>query len=141
MNENQLLKAIIMIVKTIDEVIDSDHEVTAGNGNWVSRRLLLNEDGMGFSLHETIIKADTETMIQYKNHLEAVYCIEGEGEIETIMDGEVYAIKPGTLYALDEHDKHYLRAYGEDLRLLCVFNPALTGDETHDSEGSYPPPK
>jgi len=141
MNGNQSLKVLIMIVRTIDEVLGSDREVTAINGNWVSRRLLLDEDAMGFSFHETIIKADTETMIQYKNHLEAVYCVEGEGEIETIVDGKVYSIKPGTMYALNKHDKHYLRAYGEDLRLLCVFNPALTGDETHDREGSYPPKK
>ena len=93
---------------------------------------------MGFSFHETIIYAGTETMIWYKNHLEAVYCVEGEGELETIIDGKVYSIKPGTMYALNKHDKHYLRAFEEDLRLLCVFNPALTGDEIHDKEGSYP---
>jgi L-ectoine synthase len=130
-----------MIVKTIDEILDSDREVTAPNGNWVSRRLLLDNDGMGFSFHETIIKAGTETLIQYKNHLEAVYCVEGEGEIETTVDGKVYPIKPGSMYALNNHDKHYLRAFKEDLRLLCVFNPPLTGDETHDEYGSYPLPK
>ena len=25
-----------------------------------------------------------------------------------------------------------------DLRLVCVFTPALTGNETHDIDGSYP---
>jgi hypothetical protein len=29
----------------------------------------------------------------------------------------------------------------EDLRLVCVFNPALTGTETHDETGSFPPPE
>jgi hypothetical protein len=27
----------------------------------------------------------------------------------------------------------------EALRLVCVFNPALTGGEIHDADGSYLP--
>ncbi len=127
-----------MIVRKIDDIIDTEREVYAPNGNWVSRRLLLKEDNMGFSFHETVIFKGTETRIWYKNHVEAVYCVEGEGEVETIRDGKVYPIRPGTLYALDKHDQHYLRARGSDLRLLCVFNPPLVGDEVHDEEGSYP---
>jgi L-ectoine synthase len=39
---------------------------------------------------------------------------------------------PGTLYALDQHDAHFLVASPhEDLRLVCVFSPALNGDEVH----------
>jgi L-ectoine synthase len=128
-----------MIVRTINDIKGSKREVIAPNGNWASRRLLLKDDNMGFSFHETIIFAGTETTIWYKNHLEAVYCVEGEGEVETINDGKIYPILPGTMYALDKHDKHYLRALNNDLRLICVFNPALVGNEVHDEEGSYPP--
>lgn len=126
-----------MIVRKMDDIIGTNHEVHAPNGNWVSRRILLKEDNMGFSFHETVIYKGTETRIWYKNHLEAVFCVDGEGELETIPEGKVYSIKPGTLYALDKHDQHYLRAYESDLRLLCVFNPPLAGDEVHDSDGSY----
>jgi L-ectoine synthase len=126
-----------MIVRTRDEVEGSSREVFAENGNWVSKRFLREEDNMGFSLNETIIYANTETLIWYKNHLEAVYCVDGEGEIETTEDGTVYPIKPGTMYALNKNDRHYLRAYNQDLRLLCVFNPPLVGDEVHDEDGSY----
>lgn len=131
-------KVSIMIVKTIKDIEGTSREVFAHNGNWVSKRLLLKEDKMGFSLHETIIKAGTETLIWYKNHLEAVYCVEGEGEIETTREGEIYTIKPGTMYALDKNDRHYLRAFKNDLKLLCVFNPPLEGGEVHDEDGSYP---
>lgn len=127
-----------MIMRKVDDIIGTEEEVFAPNGNWVSRRLLLKEDNLGFSFHETLIFKDTQTRIWYKNHLEAVYCVEGEGEVETIEDGKVYPIYPGTLYALDKHDQHYLRATKSDLRLLCVFNPPLVGDEVHDREGSYP---
>lgn len=126
-----------MIVRTLDEIKETEREVFAENNNWVSRRLLLKKDGMGFSLNETIIFANTETEICYKNHLEAVYCIEGEGEIETINDSKVYPVKPGTVYALNEHDRHYLRAFDKDMKLVCVFNPPLSGGEVHQKDGSY----
>jgi L-ectoine synthase len=67
----------------------------------------------------------------YRNHLEACYCIAGCG---TVVDsaGSEYVIKPGTMYALDKNDPHFLVASPvEDMRLVCVFNPALEGTEVH----------
>lgn len=127
-----------MFVRKIDDIKGTDREVFAENKNWVSRRLLLKKDGMGFSFHETIIFAGTETHIWYKSHLEAVFCISGDGEVETLSDGKVYHITPGTMYALNDHDEHYLRAK-EDMRLMCVFNPPVTGREVHQPDGSYLP--
>ena len=126
-----------MKVVTRENIIGSDKEAHAENGNWTSRRFLLKNDDMGFSMHETIIYAGTETRIHYKNHLEAVYCVGGEGEIEDIKTGKVYSINDGTLYALDEHDEHYLRA-SSDMTMICVFNPPLVGNEVHDDSGAYP---
>jgi len=126
-----------MIIKNLKEVIGTENDV--GAENWQSRRLLLKKDGMGFSLHDTIIWAGTETPIWYKHHLEAVYCIEGEGEIELTGEDLVYPIKPGTVYALNGHEKHCLLAKS-NMRLVCVFNPPLTGREIHDEDGSYPLP-
>jgi L-ectoine synthase len=60
----------------------------------------------------------------------------GEGEIETCDDGKVYQIRPGTLYILDKHDKHLLRAT-KDMQMACVFNPPLNGKEVHDENGVY----
>ncbi len=126
-----------MIVKKLKDLEGTEHEVDGGN--WVSRRLILADDRMGCSVHDTIIKAGTETHIHYKNHLEVVYCIDGAGEVETITDGKVYPLEAGTLYALDQHDEHLLRANrGVDMRMVCVFNPPLTGREVHDESGVYP---
>jgi L-ectoine synthase len=124
-----------MIVRRIQDIEGSAQDVVTAN--WASRRLLLRRDGMGFSLHETTVFPGTETYIYYRNHLEAVYCVEGEGEIEDIATGEIHPISPGMMYALDRHDKHYLRARSR-MRLVCVFNPPLTGREVHDEEGTYP---
>ncbi|WP_106767579.1 ectoine synthase [Paenibacillus faecalis] len=123
-----------MIVKHLEDIIDTKDDIDTKT--WNSRRLLLAKDGMGFSLHDTLIKAGTQTLIWYKNHVEAVYCIEGEGEIE-VVGGETYPIRPGMMYALDGHEKHYLRARSQ-MRMVCVFNPPLTGAEVHDEEGTYP---
>lgn len=124
-----------MIVRTLEEARNSDRLVTAAN--WDSTRLLLQDDNMGFSFHITRIFAGTETPIHYQNHLEAVYCISGEGEVETVADGKVYPIRPGTIYILDQHDKHLLRGKTE-MTLACVFNPPLKGQEVHDETGAYP---
>jgi L-ectoine synthase len=126
-----------MIVRRLREIVGSERDVAAENGHWVSRRFLLRGDEMGFSLHETTVFAGTETYIHYKNHLEAVYCVGGEGEIEDLETGEVHQISDGTMYGLNRHERHHLRAR-TDMRMVCVFNPALTGAEVHDREGAYP---
>src|SRR5699024_9946038 len=126
---------IEMIVKSLDEIIGTEDE-TSGE-TWSSRRFLYKKDNVGFSMNDTIIKAGTESYFWYKNHIEAVYCVGGEGEIEDIATGEVHPIKDGTIYVLNDHDKHYLRAKTE-MRMVCVFNPPLVGKETHDEEGVYP---
>ncbi|MGN7612321.1 ectoine synthase [Magnetococcales bacterium HHB-1] len=126
-----------MIVRHLDKIVGSAREVHAETGTWVSRRLLLRDDNMGFSLHDTTIFAGTETRIWYKHHLEAVYCVAGEGEIEEVETGIIHPISEGAIYALDKHECHNLRAH-TDMRMICVFNPALTGREDHDADGVYP---
>ncbi len=124
-----------MIVRTLDECEKSERRIVSKT--WESTRMLLKDDNMGYSFHITTIYAGTETHIWYQNHFESVYCISGEGEIETLADGKIYPIKPGTLYNLDQHDEHLLRA-DKELKLACVFNPPLNGKEVHDENGVYP---
>ena len=126
-----------MIVRTLAEAQASGRRIVSPDNNWESTRMLLKNDNMGFSFHITTIYAGTETHIWYKNHLETVYCISGEGEVETVADGKVWPIKPGTVYILDKHDEHYLRA-SKDMQLACAFNPPLSGREVHDKDGVYP---
>ncbi|WP_168122608.1 ectoine synthase [Paenibacillus sp. HB172176] len=123
-----------MIVKHLNDIVNTKDDVDTST--WNARRLLLKKDGLGYSLHDTVIKEGTETLIWYKNHVESVYCFEGEGEIEVI-GGETYPITPGTLYVLNGHEKHLLRAK-KQMRMVCVFNPPLSGAEVHDKDGVYP---
>ena len=125
-----------MIVRTLQDCENSERRVATET--WESTRMLLKDDNMGFSFHITTIYANKETHIHYKNHLESVYCMSGNGEIETLSDGKVYQIRPGTLYILDKHDEHMLRGGTGDMKMACVFNPPLSGKEVHDKDGVYP---
>lgn len=124
-----------MIIRSLAEIADTDLDVRAET--WQSRRLLLAKDAMGFSMHDTVLYAGTETEMHYQNHLEAVYCIEGHATIRDHATGETHELRPGTLYALDQHDRHTLSVV-EDFRCVCVFNPPVTGREVHDENGVYP---
>jgi L-ectoine synthase len=114
-------------------------EVTAVEwGNGLSYRLLVQADNMGFTICHTLVRAGSKSQLEYRRHLEACYCIAGSGWVTTA-DGEAtHELRPGVLYALDQHDAHYLIAAPDaDLELISVFNPPLTGDERHnlDSDG------
>ena len=125
-----------MIVRQLQEANKSSRRIVSPDGNWESTRLLLKDDNMGFSFHITTIYQGADFRMHYQNHLESVYCISGEGEVETLTDGKRYAISPGTLYILDKNDEHVLRATRE-MTMACVFNPPLTGKEIHNAEGAY----
>ncbi len=118
-----------MFIRRLDEVEKTPFFVDWGNGT--SHRLLTVGDNMGFTICHTIVRPHTESLLEYTNFLEACYCIGGSAEIED-MDNNIHTIKPGDMYALDKHDKHYLRTKEEECVLVSVFNPALKGTEKHD---------
>jgi L-ectoine synthase len=124
-----------MIVRNLREARDSRRLVESKG--WHSVRLLLKDDGMGFSFHITTIFAGAELPMHYRHHLESVYCIAGTGSIEDRETGDSFDIEPGVIYALDRNDRHVLRARTE-MTMACVFNPPLNGLEVHDESGAYP---
>jgi len=125
-----------VIVRNLENEAQTSRRVVTPSSE--STRMLLADDGMGFSLNVTVIKPGVEVRMHYRHHLEAVYCVAGRGSIEDKASGVVHPIRRGTIYALDRHDEHVLRAE-TTLELICVFNPALVGTETRDASGGYPP--
>ncbi len=125
-----------MIVRDFNKLRGTDKEVR--DAKWSSVRMLLAGDGMGFSFHITILEAGSEHTFHYKHHFESVYCISGKGSITDLATGETHEIKPGVMYALNDNDKHTLRAE-EELVMACCFNPPVTGAEVHREDGSYAP--
>jgi L-ectoine synthase len=124
-----------VIVRRLDEIADTDRDVAGPT--FVSRRLLLADDPVDYSLHDTVLHAGTTTSMWYRNHVESVYIIEGTGTLTDLETGAVHPITPGTLYVLDGNERHELHAE-TNLRAICVFTPALTGQELHDEDGTYP---
>ncbi len=122
-----------MIVKSLEDIVGTKGD--AHGDKWHSLRLLHVEDGMGVTLTDSILEAGFEMDLWQKNHFEACYCLEGEGTIEELDNGKIHQIKPGTLYAMNNNDRHRIRAISR-MRLVCTFFPALSGDEVHDADGS-----
>ena len=113
----------------------------AGPG-WTSLRLLVRSDGMGFSMTETQVLPGAALKLHYKNHVEACYCIAGQGTVVEQATGARHAIKPGVLNAHTPHDVHELHETprADALQLHSVISPALEGDEVHGPDGSYAAP-
>lgn len=124
-----------MIIRNLDATRASDRNVVTDG--WESARLLLKDDAMGFSFHITTMYAGKELRMHYRNHLESVFVLKGEGTIEDLGTGEVHELRPGTLYVLNNHDRHVVRPT-TDIITACVFNPPVTGREVHDENGAYP---
>ena len=125
-----------MIVRDLEELKASGgYQEKAGV--WTSARYLMKADDVGFTLTQTTICAGSEFTMEYKNHVEANLVIEGTGEVTDEASGATHPLKPGSMYTLDKHDRHSIKAH-TDMRLVCVFTPALVGTETHDEDGSYP---
>ena len=120
------------------ELHGTDREVKCPNGGFISIRMLIKKDGMGFTMTRTTVHPTKEfQMWNYKHHLEACYCIRGHGTLKNAA-GKTWEIKPGIFYALDKHDQHYFKAK-DTVILICTLTPALEGHEVHQPDGSYKP--
>lgn len=106
-------------------------------GGFLSHRFLLEEDGMGYTITRTVIPAAGPQKWHYPNHLEACYCVAGEAELVEVKTGQRHRIEPDTLYALDRNDEHTFEAIGGPVTLICVFSPALRGNEAHKPGHDY----
>lgn len=124
-----------MIIRSADDVTGTKHDVT-GDG-WRSRRILTAADEMGYSLNDVLIEPGFDLELEYRHHYEACYVVSGAMEITNLETGTEYPVQPGGVYALDHHDRHIARSAG-GARLVCIFNPALTGTERH-VDGGYEP--
>lgn len=125
-----------MIVTEKSDLIGTMRD--ASGPGWNSLRLLVKSDGMGFSMTDTKVLPGAVLTLQYKNHIEACYCVGGAGTVTEIETGEKHPLTPGVLYAPNAHERHEVRVDGsEPLHLICVFSPALQGDEVHGPDGGY----
>jgi quercetin dioxygenase-like cupin family protein len=117
------------------KVITVEQSTKVSGVGFVSNRLLLESDNVGFTMTKTVIEPG-KYFWHYKNHLESCFCVSGKAKLINANSHEAYEIVPDVSYTLDKHDPHYFEAE-EETTLICVFNPPLTGKELHDEDGAY----
>jgi quercetin dioxygenase-like cupin family protein len=127
-----------MFVKTLNELRRAGREKTVAGGSARTLRALLQEDGLGFTLADVNLAAGNRNTLWYKNHWEANYILDGEGEVSDLTTGEAWKMEPGMMYCVGPTDRHSMFAK-TDLHLISIFCPALQGDEMHDAEGTLAP--
>src|SRR5699024_12743654 len=122
------MKETPVIVRSLDEISDTDDDIKTKN--WRSRRIVLAREKVGFSFHETILYAGTESTFQYANHIELVHCIEGEAELVNEETGEEFTITPGNLSLLNGNEQHTIRPQPAIREHGCC-NPAVAVRVAH----------
>lgn len=122
------------VIKTSE--LQADRVVNCPNGGFTSNRILLESDNMGYTMTKTIVHPGEKQFWHYKHHLESCYCVSGTGRLTNAATNEEFDISPDTTYVLDNNDAHYFEAF-EEVTLICIFNPPLTGREVHKEDGSY----
>ena len=109
---------------------------TSTSGTVRTSFYLSHDDGCGLTI--SLPRGTADSMLWYKNHVEANYVLEGEATVEDLATGQEWNLSPGSLYVVGPRDRHRLKAERE-VYFMSIFNPPLKGDETRDADGAYPP--
>ncbi len=72
----------------------------------VSLGLILEEDGIDYSVHETTLEAGQRLQFQIWQAPGDGYCVSGAGTIEDVAAGRVVNLEPGVLYSVGIGDDH-----------------------------------
>src|ERR1700730_7591863 len=111
-----------MIVRTLDDITGTERDVETsrwpGPSQCRSKRIVLAGDGVGFSVHETVLEAGSVNDFWYANHIEAVFVVEGEGELYDKDHDGTHKLGPGSIYVLNGNERHQLRPHTR-MRTVC----------------------
>ena len=83
-------------------------------------------------------RGDRARSLVQEPHWEANLILDGTLAVTDYASGDIHRLGPGGLYLVGPTDRHRIEAV-DDVHLISVFNPPLTGTETHDEDGAYPP--
>lgn len=123
--------------RSLAEIENTERSVAWGNG--LSQRYLVERDSLGFALCYTIGNANTDSNIQYKNHLEACYYLTGSGEYVWEQDAHPILTDENnaTMFVMDKHDQHRMVIHDRSV-CISVFCPPISGHEKHDFSAKEP---
>lgn len=127
-----------MFIRRLKDVQGTGRYKVVLDGALRSARYIAASDGMGFSLHVNRAKPCPPMTLWYKNHWEANYIISGVIDVTDLTTNKKWRLGPGDLYQVGPNDLHHFEVIKHEHH-LSIFCPALTGNETHDKDGSYSP--
>ena len=102
------------------------HKVMISGGRTPASRYLLRDHACGFTVSTPRGQAGHESILWYKNHVEANYLLAGEMSLEDLTTGEIWELTPGAIYVVGPNDRHRVKAK-TDTYVLSVFQPAVAG--------------
>lgn len=127
-----------MLIRTMGDVEAAGKTIIINHGAASAVRLLLKDDGAGFSVSEARMRSGTVANLWYKNHWEANYVRSGTAVLEDMVAGRHWNLRTGDLYLVGPTDRHRMTATSPEVfRVVSVFNPPIQGLETHDADNSY----
>ena len=127
-----------MLIRSFQEAKENGQVVPISHGKSTAVRVLMKNDGLGFSLSEARCNPGNKSKLWYKHHWEANYIRKGKGELTNTISGETWPLYPGVLYCVGPTDQHTVSNSDDPLRIISIFNPPITGIESHDDDGAYP---
>ncbi len=125
-----------MIIRNIEQQTEAGQLHRVAYGKMDTVRLLLAQDGAGFSVSDVTVTEAMDVVLQYRNHIEANIFLAGGGTVENLSTGEVHEVRAGVTYVVYPEDRHRVKL-SAGTRLICVFNPPLEGNENHNEQGGY----
>ena len=127
-----------MFVRTLDQLKSAGREAVVAHGKVRTVRMLTKADGLGFSQSDVNALESTESDLWYKHHWEANYVVAGRATVSDLTRDLTWELEPGSLYCVGPRDRHRIGTTA-GVRIVSIFNPPITGTETHDDDGAYPP--
>jgi L-ectoine synthase len=116
-----------MLIRRKSELLNTGRHVK--NHAYETVRFLLESDGAGLTITDITLEPDIEELYGYDERLEIAYCLSGRAQLQELGKEEWHAIEPGTLWLARAGEHFRFKAF-EPTRLICVFSPAFTGQET-----------
>lgn len=98
------------------------------NDTYETVRFLLASDAAGASVADIVLQPGIEEGYGYADRTEIAYCIEGDAVL-TDPTGAEHHIAPGTMWVARPGESFRFKAT-QPTRLICVFTPPLSGEET-----------
>jgi L-ectoine synthase len=123
-----------MFVRTPSYVRGLGRYTEMPDGTGSIAHIVTSGDQVGFSYSDVRLQRGHRADRRYEHHKMASLVLEGLLEVTEKATGRAHRLGAGGLYYVGPKDAHRLDAL-EDVHMISVFTPALTGRETTDAEG------